>query len=60
MNHEPTAAVTPVQEQTTQIPGVEGSSDLNENGPRRPIGSDTIRRRGLVGVGEVLIEEVCH
>ena len=25
-----------------------------------PTGSDTIRKRGLVGVGVVLLEEVCH
>ena len=28
--------------------------------PHRPIGSGTIRRFGLVGVGVTLLEEVCH
>ena len=40
---------------------------LNRNGPNRlmcltawPIGSGTIRRCGLVGVGVTLLQEVCH
>ena len=32
---------------------------LNENGSHKPIGSSTIRRCGLVGVG-VTLEDVCH
>ena len=33
---------------------------LNKNGPYRPVGSGTIRRCGLVGIGVALLEEVCH
>jgi hypothetical protein len=29
---------------------------MNENGPHRPIESDTMRRCGLVGVGVALLE----
>jgi hypothetical protein len=32
---------------------------LNKNGPYRPIGSGTIRRCHLVGVGVVVLEEAC-
>lgn len=32
---------------------------LNENGPHMLIRSDTIRRRGLAGVGMTLLEELC-
>ena len=32
----------------------------SENGPYRPTGSGTIRKCGLVEVGLVLLEEVCH
>ena len=37
-----------------------GCGGLNKNGPRRLIGSNTIRRYGLVGVGMAVLEEVCH
>ena len=33
---------------------------MKENGLHRLIGSGTIQRRGLVGVGVVLLEEVGH
>ena len=33
---------------------------LNVIGPHNLTGSDTIRRSGFVGVGTVLLEEVCH
>jgi hypothetical protein len=33
---------------------------LNKKDPHIPISSDTIRRCGLVGVGVVFWEEVCH
>ena len=33
---------------------------LNENGLRRPIGSGTIRRCGLVEVDMSLLEKACH
>ena len=33
---------------------------LNENVPHRPTGNSTFRRRGLVGVGVILLEEVCY
>ena len=36
------------------------SGSLNENGPHRPIGSDTIRKCGLVGVQVALMGEMCH
>ena len=32
----------------------------NKTGSYRPIGRGAIRRRGLVGVGVALLEEVCH
>lgn len=35
-------------------------SDLNENGPYKPIGSVTLRRFGLVGIIMPLLVEVCH
>ena len=38
--------------------GVGGS--VNENGPYRLIGSGTIRRCGLIGVGVALLKEVCQ
>jgi hypothetical protein len=38
-------------------PGCDG---LNENGPHRLIAKGIIRRRGLIGVGVALLEEVCH
>ena len=34
--------------------------DFNVSDPHKLRGSGTIRRRGLVGVGVVLLEEVCH
>jgi hypothetical protein len=33
---------------------------LNRNDPHRPIESDTVRRRGLVGAGVDLLEELCQ
>lgn len=33
---------------------------LNENGPSRLIGSETLRRYFLVGVGVTMSEEVCQ
>lgn len=33
---------------------------LNENGSFRLIGSGTIKRCGLIGVGVAWLEEVCH
>ena len=35
-------------------------SGLNKNGSHRPVGSGTIMRCDLVGVGVVLLEEVYH
>ena len=36
------------------------SGGLNKNGPNKPIGSDTIRRCGLVEVLVALLEKVYH
>ena len=33
---------------------------LNENGPHRLIGSGTVGRFGLIGIGVTLLEEVCQ
>ena len=33
---------------------------LNVTGSHRPTGSNTIRKYSFVGVGVVLLEEVCH
>lgn len=38
---------------------VRAPSGLNDDGPHRPMKRDNIRRRGLVGIGEALLEEVC-
>jgi hypothetical protein len=40
--------------------GLGGCCGLNKNGSHRPIGSGTLRRCGLMGVGVALLEEVCH
>lgn len=34
-------------------------SGLNDDGPHRAMKRGSIRRRGLVGVGEALLDEVC-
>ena len=51
----------------TDLPLLARHGGLNRNGPyilmcmnAWPIRSGTIRRYGLVGVGVVLLEEVCH
>jgi hypothetical protein len=42
------------------ITQIGGSGGLNRNGHHNPRGNSTIRRCALVGVGVVLLEEVCH
>ena len=49
------------QERMDQMMSVERCcGGLNKNDPQTPIQNDTTRRRGLVGVGVVLLEEGCH